>query len=52
MQSSFFVGVNVHAVAFILLTNLTQFFIGFFWVNMVKGTSPSSDKIPIFVVCY
>ena len=36
----------------ILFTILTQFFIAFFWANMVNGTSPSSNKTPIFVVCF
>ena len=36
----------------ILFTILTQFFIAFFWANMVNGTSPSSNKTPMFVVCF
>ena len=35
----------------LLFTILTQSFIAFFWANMVNGTSPSSNKTPIFVVC-
>ena len=36
----------------LLFTILTQFFIAFFWANMVNGTSPTSNKTPIFVVCF
>ena len=36
----------------VLFTILTQFFIAFFWTNMVNGTSLSCNKTPIFVVWF